>query len=220
MTRATRISAWPSYQESPGLEATMATAHRICSIVDCERILTGKDARGWCNKHYLRWRKHGSPVARVYLTGDGAEARFWQKVDKDTGRGCWLWLGALDKDGYGRFRDDSQRMTRVHRFAYELLVAPIPEGLVLDLQGLEQQAIHTQSDGLASSVVSHPGIVRIHPYQVPPARANIHDLCLCLPFARTALQHRHPLDKREQLGSHACATVGSACCTNRGRLSR
>lgn len=26
---------------------------------------------------------------------------FWSRVDKNTTTGCWLWLGALDKDGYG-----------------------------------------------------------------------------------------------------------------------
>ena len=30
-----------------------------CSIENCRRHAT---ARGWCSKHYQRWRKHGSPT--------------------------------------------------------------------------------------------------------------------------------------------------------------
>lgn len=65
--------------------------------------------------------------------------RFWRKVDPfgpisehvpDRGR-CWLWLGARDPNGYGRF--GVQRSTLLaHRFAYELFVGPIPEGATID----------------------------------------------------------------------------------------
>lgn len=54
--------------------------------------------------------------------------RFWSKVDKtDT---CWLWTAALVK-GYGRFTSDVRQMG-AHRWSYEALVGPIPEGLTLD----------------------------------------------------------------------------------------
>lgn len=39
---------------------------------------------------------------------------------------CWLWTGATTV-GYGRFRGSG-----VHRMAYEELVGPIPDGLVMD----------------------------------------------------------------------------------------
>lgn len=63
------------------------------------------------------------------------EQRFWPKVDKTST--CWLWTGALTLasnkhvGGYGRFRVGAQ-MRRAHRYAYELLVGPIPAGLDLD----------------------------------------------------------------------------------------
>lgn len=44
--------------------------------------------------------------------------------------GCWLWLGCLDKDGYGWFSGGVSR--RAHRTSYEVLVGPIPPGLVPD----------------------------------------------------------------------------------------
>lgn len=31
----------------------------LCSVPDCSKIVI---ARGWCNKHYLRWQKHGDPL--------------------------------------------------------------------------------------------------------------------------------------------------------------
>lgn len=49
---------------------------------------------------------------------------------------CWLWQGAVTSYGHGqiRVRDgwNEHRMMRAHRVAYELLVGPIPDGLVLD----------------------------------------------------------------------------------------
>lgn len=57
------------------------------------------------------------------------EARFWAKVDKtDT---CWLWTGAKTKDGYSSFYV-GERTDYGHRFAYELLLGPIPSTLQLD----------------------------------------------------------------------------------------
>lgn len=67
-----------------------------------------------------------------------ARQRFWAKVNKEGAvqgyaphlGACWMWTGA-DKAGYGAF-NDGKRITPAHRFAYELLVGPIPEGLQLD----------------------------------------------------------------------------------------
>ncbi len=64
------------------------------------------------------------------------EARFWAKVrvaDAADPDACWLWTGALDRDGYGQFWV-AGRQVKAHRFAYELLVGPIPDGLQGDHQ--------------------------------------------------------------------------------------
>lgn len=53
--------------------------------------------------------------------------RFWSKTTRDRDTGCWLWLGYIDPGGYGRFC-----RTGAHRWAYERLVGPIPEGLQID----------------------------------------------------------------------------------------
>ena len=44
--------------------------------------------------------------------------RFWALVDR-TGDGCWLWLGARDKDGYGLFALRERGQTVAHRWIYQ-----------------------------------------------------------------------------------------------------
>jgi hypothetical protein len=49
--------------------------------------------------------------------------------------GCWTWPGRLDKNGYAAANvGNNGRVTRVrvHRFAYELLTGPIPDGKQID----------------------------------------------------------------------------------------
>lgn len=48
-----------------------------------------------------------------------------------TSAGCWMWSKKVHSTGYAYTRVDG-KMVRAHRAAYELLVGPIPEGLVLD----------------------------------------------------------------------------------------
>lgn len=42
--------------------------------------------------------------------------------------GCWVWLGRLGKDGYGRVG----RSALAHRAVYELHRGPVPAGMTLD----------------------------------------------------------------------------------------
>lgn len=55
--------------------------------------------------------------------------RFWSKVEKTDY--CWNWLGALDSDGYGVFRDN-KKIKKAHRFSFEINKSSIKENLVLD----------------------------------------------------------------------------------------
>lgn len=57
------------------------------------------------------------------------EERFWAKVSKT--ETCWLWQGKDNGDGYGTLETEGRRMY-AHRYAYELLVGPIPVGLQID----------------------------------------------------------------------------------------
>jgi hypothetical protein len=42
--------------------------------------------------------------------------------------GCWIWMGALNDKGYGRFRSSNGKLY-AHRVAYDKFVAPIPHGM-------------------------------------------------------------------------------------------
>lgn len=57
--------------------------------------------------------------------------RFWDKVIPEPNSGCWLWLGALGWNGYGRFGIEGNNRL-AHRVAYERLIAVIPVGLEID----------------------------------------------------------------------------------------
>jgi hypothetical protein len=52
---------------------------------------------------------------------------FWSRVDKTGPTSCWLWTRGLNNHGYGRFQSGY-----AHRYAYECLVGPIPDGQELD----------------------------------------------------------------------------------------
>lgn len=61
--------------------------------------------------------------------------RFWAMVQKT--ETCWLWLGATNPDGYGRFligsrTDGTRRLVQAHRWVYEQEYGPIPPGLEPD----------------------------------------------------------------------------------------
>lgn len=69
-------------------------------------------------------------MPRVYMRTP-PEERFWPKVTA-VHTGCWLWTGYRQPSGHGRFGVAAGDIVQAHRFAYELLIAPIPEGLQID----------------------------------------------------------------------------------------
>ena len=74
------------------------------------------------------------------FTREQRVAAFWKKVintdsapDFDhTLSPCWLWTGCRGSNGYGQFIVAGRRKAKAHRFAYELLIGPIPAGLDID----------------------------------------------------------------------------------------
>jgi hypothetical protein len=41
--------------------------------------------------------------------------------------GCWIWMGHVDKDGYGKIDN-----TTAHKAAYRQLIGEVPDGMELD----------------------------------------------------------------------------------------
>lgn len=60
-------------------------------------------------------------------------ARFWSKV-RVASNGCWHWTGAVDSDGYSKFRvhPGFYGKMRAHRVARLALSGPVPDDLCLD----------------------------------------------------------------------------------------
>lgn len=96
---------------------------RTCSVPACQSPVS---ARGWCNKHYLKWRRYGHPEVYAEIQGDN-ETRFWSKVIAPADPfACWEWTDACDKDGYGKFRLGAKNK-RAHRVAWEMMRGDIPD---------------------------------------------------------------------------------------------
>lgn len=59
--------------------------------------------------------------------------RFWRKVQKQGGDGCWLWTAGKRDFGYGQFHwftsAGEYTTGRAHRFSWELHHGPIPKEL-------------------------------------------------------------------------------------------
>ena len=80
--------------------------------------------------------------------GKTPEQRFWGKVDApDDPDKCWLWSAATNGVGYGRLYIGPKKWVLAHRFAYEILVGPIPEGMTLD---------HVKARGCTNTLCVNP----------------------------------------------------------------
>ena len=91
-----------------------------------------------CGQAFFPWRnqpghRHCSTTCGMRAAGAKRkrppEERFWALISKTEG-GCWLWVGGKTRGGYGLF-EKAAGVKRVpaHRYAWELLRGPIPEGL-------------------------------------------------------------------------------------------
>lgn len=99
-----------------------------CSIDGCDKP---KVARGWCHTHYKRWQSHGASadMSVSLLREYDPEVAFLSRAIE--GNGCTRWAGWLGPDGYGKFKTGGKSVF-AHRYAWERVNGPIPEGMVID----------------------------------------------------------------------------------------
>lgn len=101
----------------------------VCTLDGCDAPVARLDL---CNKHALRLERHGHPLAggRWRPVGSTPAERLAGFVNP-VSNGCWLWNGARTAAGYGWVRVNGESVA-AHRWAYETLVGPIPDGLHID----------------------------------------------------------------------------------------
>lgn len=102
---------------------------KTCSIEAC---ISPARTRGWCNRHYHSWRKHGDPLASdSHATRTRISKEAFAESFIEAASGCHEWAGVIDNKGYGRISVDGKRIG-AHRYAWEQANGLIPTGLFID----------------------------------------------------------------------------------------
>ena len=135
----------------------------LCKVDACPKPVR---AKGWCQAHYLRHLRHGSPLA-------GGEPRHHDPEDAFAARVAWdgehlVWIGAVDGRGYGHMTIGG-RSLRAHRYAWEREHGPIPDGAHVDHACWVRTCVlsdHLRLATNAQNVASRSG----------PTRGRKHDL--------------------------------------------
>lgn len=78
-----------------------------------------------CDAHFV------VPSNKRQLQFCSFECRFWSKIDRRGPSDCWLWIGPVQKNGYGKFSEGKTTLL-AHRVVYEREVGHIHRDLVVD----------------------------------------------------------------------------------------
>lgn len=98
----------------------------ICAVSGCKKP---KWAKGLCEMHLWRMRVHNS--VETPLKSQSSKVRFFANISPFTNeKGCLLWIGCKQSDGYGVFRVNGKKM-KAHRFSYLYWVGSISAGLLI-----------------------------------------------------------------------------------------
>jgi hypothetical protein len=103
-----------------------------CSVNNCERAAI---TRGWCDKHYRRWKTTGSPEDTL-PKGPAPQPAIDRLLAKviESDDGCWIYTGNLQRNGYASIYLPTpiDGHVRAHRFSYEFFIDNIPNELEID----------------------------------------------------------------------------------------
>ena len=101
---------------------------RTCTLDGCDRPYF---VSGVCSGHYSRRRRKG-PAAETTPLEDryySSEEAFLSSI-RQAGE-CTEWTAWVNPGGYGKFKTGG-KSTFAHRYAWERVNGPIPEGMVID----------------------------------------------------------------------------------------
>lgn len=98
-----------------------------CAVEGCDGVARGRH----CAMHRSRLERTGS-LDRQPKTQPDYVARFWSRVERRGDGECWPFRGTILNTGYGQFRTANARRVIAHRYAYELAIGPIPDGMSID----------------------------------------------------------------------------------------
>ena len=102
----------------------------ITGSVQRSCLFCGSDFFCWPNELRRGVGLFCSPACRNKSRAIPAADRFWAKVQKCDGDGCWNWSGARDLSGYGKFAIASKptRLVAAHRYSWEIENRPLLDG--------------------------------------------------------------------------------------------
>ena len=118
---------------------------------------------------------------------------------------CWIWLGSRGPNGYGKTKVDGVH-AYTHRYAYTLIVGPIPAGLQLDHQCRVRACCNP-----AHLKPCTPRQNTLAPDSQAPAAINA---------KKTACPRGHEYDGRYARGDRYCKACKNHRLVTRDRVSR
>lgn len=100
-----------------------------CLVLGC---LDPHSAKGYCKRHYYRWRRYGDPM-RVVVAHVSRKLTIAERLDllldKSGGpEACWPYIRKLHRTGYAPVRFHGS-IKGVHVWAYEVAFGPVMDGM-------------------------------------------------------------------------------------------
>lgn len=103
--------------------------YKSCLVPGCDRKIRRKST--YCSMHKRREERHGfAGFQNPKRTVGDVVTRFCSKykVQVNTEKECWRWIGGINKSGYGTFLG-GELGSLAHRVSYSIYVGKIPEGM-------------------------------------------------------------------------------------------
>lgn len=138
--------------------------------------------------------------------------RFWNKCSPCPMTGCWLWLGNVNRDGYGKIRwgsrsDGTRAMPSAHQVSYEVALGKVPPGMELDHRKCRTRSCCNPAH---LEAVTHAENVR-RAVRIPPTHC---------PYGHEYTPENVVLDLRRGYPDRTCKTCRRRRARDRGRRIR